>query len=305
MSALEIIDYYDYVECIQDNNLTKPALVRKIREKFGGLNAAIVGDRIHDIEAARETDSLSVGVLFGYGGKEPEQADLTINSFDELLSIFDRRRPIFEKIAGEIERSKPASRPFVIGISGIDCSGKTAFAAALEQYLKSKDYQTQLINLDDFHNPREIRYAGDDQADSYFNRSFDIRTMVQNLLMPLREKGKYSVNLKLLDLPADKHEITRKYSFNRQTIVLFEGVFLFRKELAPYIDYKIFLDIPFNDSKERAAARDIPLYGDEVLKRYDIKYLPAQRKYLQEYPPQKVADMVIDNTNWEYPAING
>ena len=91
MSSLEIRDYYDYVECIEDNHTTKPELVRKIREHFGGSNAAIVGDRIHDIEAARENDCLSIGVLFGYGGKEPEQADLTINKFDDLLSIFDRK----------------------------------------------------------------------------------------------------------------------------------------------------------------------------------------------------------------------
>jgi len=90
MSTLGIREYYDYVECIQDNNLTKPELVRKIREHFGGLTAAIVGDRIHDIEAARENNCLSIGVLFGYGDKEPEQADITINKFDDLLSIFNR-----------------------------------------------------------------------------------------------------------------------------------------------------------------------------------------------------------------------
>jgi HAD superfamily hydrolase (TIGR01549 family) len=94
ISALNIRDYFDYTECIFENSVTKPELVRKIREKFGGLTAAVVGDRCHDIEAARDTGSLSVGVLFGYGGEEPEQADININSFEELLSIFDRRRPI-------------------------------------------------------------------------------------------------------------------------------------------------------------------------------------------------------------------
>jgi adenosylhomocysteine nucleosidase len=65
MSSLQIRDYYDYIECIQDNNLTKPQLVRKIRERFGGLTAAVVGDRVHDIEAARENNSLSIGAA-GY-----------------------------------------------------------------------------------------------------------------------------------------------------------------------------------------------------------------------------------------------
>ena len=91
MSTLNIREYFDYIECIEDNNLTKPALVNKIKQKFGGLMAAVVGDRSHDIEAARETDSLSVGVLFGYGGEEPRQADITINKFDDLLTIFDRK----------------------------------------------------------------------------------------------------------------------------------------------------------------------------------------------------------------------
>jgi uridine kinase len=299
MSTLGLRDYYDYIECVQDNNLTKPELVRKIREHFGGLTAAIVGDRLHDIEAARANDCLSIGVLFGYGESEPEAADLTINKFKDLLSIFDRRLPIFEKIAGEIKLKKPADRPFVVGISGIDGSGKTVFAAALEKYLNLKDFQTRLISLDDFHNPQEIRYAGENQAENYLNRSFDIKTIVQKLLLPIREKGEYSVNLKLLDLQTDKYEITRKYSFNHQTIVIFEGVFLFRKELAPYIDYKIFLNIPPELSKKRAKMRD----PEANLQKYDTKYLPAQRKYLREYPPRKVSDMVIDNRDWERPVI--
>ena len=133
MSTLDIREYFDYIECIQDNGLTKPELVRKIREKFGGLTAAVVGDRIHDIEAARETDSLSIGVLFGYGGEEPEKADITINRFDELLSIFDRRLPIFEEILNEAIRRKHKDRAFVIGINGIDGAGKTKFAESLEK----------------------------------------------------------------------------------------------------------------------------------------------------------------------------
>jgi phosphoglycolate phosphatase len=91
MESLELRKYYDYIECIQDNDLTKPELVRKIRAYFGGLAAAVVGDRIQDIEAARANDCLSVGVLFGYGDDEPRQADIAISSFHELLTIFDRQ----------------------------------------------------------------------------------------------------------------------------------------------------------------------------------------------------------------------
>ena len=93
ISSLQIRDYFDYAECVDENNTTKPELVSKIKDVFHSTAAAVVGDRIHDIEAARETDSLSIGVLFGYGGEEPEQADITIRQFGELLDIFDNILP--------------------------------------------------------------------------------------------------------------------------------------------------------------------------------------------------------------------
>jgi HAD superfamily hydrolase (TIGR01549 family) len=299
MSTLDIREYFDYVECIQDNGLAKPELVRKIREKFGGLTAAVVGDRVHDVEAARETNSLSIGVLFGYGGDEPEKADITINRFDELLSIFDRRLPIFEGILNEATRRKHQDRAFVIGINGIDGAGKTKFAESLEKFLISRGHETQSIHLDDFHNPRAIRYASENQIENYYNRSFNISLIMEKLLAPLHQKSTFSTRLTLLDWRTDKYDIEREFSFTQNTIVIFEGVFLFRKELSPYIDYKIFLDIPFKESLKRAAARD----SEDILNKYESKYLPAQAKYLEEYPPLKVADMVIDNTDCEYPQI--
>jgi HAD superfamily hydrolase (TIGR01549 family) len=299
MSTLGMEDYFDYIECIQDNNLTKPELVRKIRAKFGGLTTAIVGDRVHDIEAARETGSLSIGALYGYGDDEPKQADLAINKFDDLLSIFDRRLPIFEKILKETREKKPKDKAFVIGVNGIDGAGKTQFAEALEVFLKTQGELTQSIHLDDFHNPKAIRYAGSDQADNYYNRSFNTGLIIDKLLAPIQKKQSISLKLKTLDLQTDKFENERKYIIKPSTIIIFEGVFLFRKELAPYIELKIFLDIPFEECRKRASARDT----EEIVDRYDAKYLPAQRKYLSEYPPAKAADIVIDNTNWDYPMI--
>jgi uridine kinase len=105
----------------------------------------------------------------------------------------------------------------------------------------------------------------------------------------------------LLNLNTDKYEIEKDYAITEDTVVIFEGVFLFRKELLRYLEYKVFLDITFDEAKNRAITRDVPTYGEEILSRYDFKYLPAQRRYLEEYPPLQLADMIIDNCNWEYP----
>ncbi|MHB8105579.1 MAG: nucleoside/nucleotide kinase family protein, partial [Dehalococcoidales bacterium] len=114
-----------------------------------------------------------------------------------------------------------------------------------------------------------------------------------------KKKKPISLKLTTLNWETDKYENDRVYNINQDTIVIFEGVFLFREELAPYIDYKVFLDISLEESKRRAIIRDTTA----DLKKYDEKYLPAQKKYLAEYPPLKIDNIVIDNANWEYPVI--
>jgi uridine kinase len=296
MSSLSLRDYYDYVECIEDNHLTKNELAKKIKEHFG-VEAAIVGDRCHDIEAARENDCLAIGALYGYGEKEPEAADLTIKTFADLLTIFDRKLPIFEKIANDIQRQKQKDRALVVGVNGIDCSGKTTFAKALEGYLKTKGHPTQIIAIDDFLNPKTIRYSGSNPADNYYNKSFNTKKLIEKLLKPISEKINVAARLKSVDPKTDKYNVLKRYIINADTIVILEGVFIYKKDTAPYIDYKIYLDVPFGECLNRAIARD----SAEIYTRYDAKYLPAQDKYIKECAPASQSDLVIDNANPEYP----
>jgi phosphoglycolate phosphatase len=298
LSSQSIRNTYDYAECIQDNGLTKNQLAGKIK-KFFGLESAIVGDRKHDIEAAQENGCLSIGALYGYGDKEPEAADLTIKKFSDLLDIFDRRLPIYEQIQRAVIEKKRKDKPFIIGVNGIDCSGKTVFARGLDSFLKNRRLPTQFIGMDDFHKPREVRYAGKDQAENYFNNSFNINLLAGKLLKPAKQSGRVSAKLTLLDVETDKANVERQYTVTPDTVIIVEGVFLFRKELAPYLDYKIYLDIPFEESKRRAIIRD----PAATILKYDTKYLPAQQKYIQEYSPASMADMVIDNTDWHRPFI--
>jgi phosphoglycolate phosphatase-like HAD superfamily hydrolase/uridine kinase len=297
IDALEVREYFDYTKCIGENNLTKSELAGKIRNKFGNPGTAIVGDRIHDLETARNNDSVSIGSLYGYGGKEPEQADITIKEFRELMDIFDRKIPIFERILQDIISQKQPDRPFVIGITGTDASGKTLFTNGLSQLLSGKDYPVEIIHVDDFHNPKSIRYSGENDAENYFHLSFNIDRIIKELLIPACEKGSLSTELTVLDLETDSFRYKRSYSVSPDTVILIEGVFLFRKELSPLIDYYVHLDISFEECLKRGLAR----HGEE--ERYLTKYIPAQKKYLAEYPPSEHADIIIDNSNWEYPKI--
>lgn len=40
-----------------------------------------------------------------------------------------------------------------------------------------------------------------------------------------------------------------------------------------------------------------------MMQKYQSKYLSAQRTYLEEYPSERNADVIIDNNDWENPIV--
>jgi uridine kinase len=86
-------------------------------------------------------------------------------------------------------------------------------------------------------------------------------------------------------------------------VLIVEGTLLFRRPVDEYLDYRIYLDIPFDEVVRRAQVRDVPRFGAEVLKKYSVKYIPAQQQYLESVRPAVIADMVIDNSDIQRPAV--
>ena len=68
----------------------KTWMVNSIIKKMNSEHFAVVGDRYHDIEAAKNNGGIAVGCSYGFGRKEVEKADILISSFEELLSIFHK-----------------------------------------------------------------------------------------------------------------------------------------------------------------------------------------------------------------------
>ncbi len=51
------------------------------------------------------------------------------------------------------------THPIRVGVSGITASGKTTFANELAEEIKKRGLPVTRASIDDFHNPRLIRYA--------------------------------------------------------------------------------------------------------------------------------------------------
>jgi len=209
---------------------------------------------------------------------------------------------VLDRIERDIVECKP-QRAFVIGVNGVDTSGKTIFTTSLAEHFKERGRPVQMIGLDDFHHPRARREEGIDPIEAYTANAFDLKRLVAELLAPARRGEHIRRTLKLLNIVTDEYSVRKMFTIDKETIVLLEGVLLFRPPLDEFFDYRIFLDIPFEEVLRRAARRDVPLYGAEFLEKYRQKYIPVQQRYFRNHDPINKSDLIIDNTDFNRPEI--
>ena len=75
----------------QIESLNKSDLVQSIIQKYGITNAAVVGDRLSDINAAKDNGLIAIGCNFDFAQEdELAQADLVIDGLIELKTILTR-----------------------------------------------------------------------------------------------------------------------------------------------------------------------------------------------------------------------
>lgn len=196
--------------------------------------------------------------------------------------------------------------PLLVGIDGIDASGKTIFGNSLASRLHESGRQIIRASIDGFHFSRSVRYQrGKNSPEGYYFDSFDYTTFRSALLDPLLNNGSRTVRTHMFDYLLDAPDETPLQKVEENSILVMDGIFLFRPQLVKYWNIKIFLDISFDVSMERGAKRDtgyIPSF-EEAIERYQKRYLPAQKIYLHEAQPKKIADIVIDNNDVDDPKL--
>lgn len=188
-----------------------------------------------------------------------------------------------------------------VAIDGVDGAGKTVFADELGDRL-GRFRPVIRASVDSFHNPRDVRYRqGRASPIGYYRDSYDYGRLSEALLEPLRPGGigryRRAVFNHALDAPVDEPvEVA-----DAGAVLVLDGIFLHRPELADAWEYSIFLTVPFEISVARCAARDgtSPDPADPSNKRY----VEGQRFYLAESSPQERASAVIDNSDFDAPRI--
>lgn len=260
-------------------------------------NSIVIGDTIFDIESATLNTIPSIAVTYGYGRTSDFQAaDFIADNTHEIIGIINQVAIFYQITEQTIKKGKR-----IIGINGVDTSGKTSFTDNYSKFLNSINIKNSILHMDDFHNPSELRYRGDNEIDAYYDNAFNYTQVMNEVLKPLKENGCFNTKVTCLNLDTDTYENVMEYDIDKDTVLLIEGVLLFRKPILEYLDSTIFLHINFDEVLKRAEIRDVPKYGKEFLQKYIDKYIPIQKRYLSEDKPCEICDFIIDNNDYRNP----
>jgi len=211
------------------------------------------------------------------------------------------RKDILKAVAHRLAAIK-LPHPLRVGIDGVSASGKTVLADELAVVLQKMNREVIRTGIDGFHNPPEIRHRqGVMSVEGYLEDSFDYAAVRKCVLDPLGPEGKLNYLPEIHDHALGTTKQSDPVVASPDAILLFEGVMLFREELANAFDYKILVDTSFEVALERAKTRDLNHFGSMqiLMDKYTHRFIPGQKRYLEECRPEEMADMIVGNEDTE------
>ncbi|MGM0854056.1 MAG: hypothetical protein ACQEWI_15850 [Bacillota bacterium] len=194
--------------------------------------------------------------------------------------------------------------PVRVGVSGITAAGKSTLANELAEELLCRKKKVIRTSIDNFHNPRDIRYRkGKESAIGYYEDAHDYESFKQRLLIPLGPNGNLHYQTISLDLAKDEYVNPEIKVASKDMILIVDGTFLFKQDLCNFYDFKIFVNTDFELARKRGAKREVRAFGsyEEAEKLFIKRYLAASKLYLEQHSPQLNADVVIRNNDLTNP----
>ncbi|MGH0927456.1 hypothetical protein [Bacillus pacificus] len=198
------------------------------------------------------------------------------------------------------------THPTRVGVSGITASGKTTFANELAEEIKKRGLPVTRASIDDFHNPRLIRYVqGKESAKGYYEDAHDYTAFKERLLKPLGPNGNLQYETISHNLITDIPVYNTPIFAQPNMVLIVDGTFLLKKDVAHLFDYKIFVDTNFEIARKRGAKRETEAFGsyEEAEKMFLNRYHAACKMYIDEHNPKDCVDVVFRNSDLANPEV--
>ena len=216
------------------------------------------------------------------------------------------RAAVIAQLADLILRAH-CPHPLRVAIDGVDAAGKTMLADELAAPLRQSGRQVIRASVDGFHNPRAVRrQRGEFSPEGFYLDSYNYAALKDSLLLPLGPGGDRRYRTACFDLAQDCPMEAAPQTAPVDAILLLDGIFLLRPELAGLWDFSIFVQASFAVTLQRALLRDRDLIGsaEAVEEKYHRRYIPGQEIYLAQAQPERAADVVFINDDPDHPVLN-
>ena len=210
---------------------------------------------------------------------------------------------LLTRLAAAIAKLHP-DRRIRVAVDGVDGAGKTTLADALAPVVAAQGRPVIRASVDNFHNPRNLRYArGRYSPDGFYLDSYDYDAFQRLLLGPLSSDGSGHYVAKKFDLDNDRPFDLDPQQAAPAAALIVDGIFLHRPELRSCWDLSILLKVDFDVSLPRGAARGPNFDAIDPKSPPHQRYVGGQRRYFAECMPEQQADIVIDYNDLQKPII--
>lgn len=193
-----------------------------------------------------------------------------------------------------------------VAVDGLTAAGKTSFGHELAVVLADEGQVVLRASLDDFKRPWSEAHLYDRlTAEGYYRNAFDIDAIHQRLLGPAGPGGSGEVTLCSIDPITQIDHSSTTVAMPDDGVLIVDGMFALRPELVEHWDLRIGLSIDPELSIRRGVDRDATAEGgrEQAEALHRERYLAADMIYIAEVDPRARADVVIDNSDFNSPAL--
>jgi uridine kinase len=207
------------------------------------------------------------------------------------------KRALESTVESIVERRKNGDRrqSLVVGVSGIDASGKGYITQQIIERLLACRLRTVPLHGDEWLNLPHQRFSRVRPAHHFYEHALRLDDMFQELVLPLKRQRSHRGIMHVVEETATAYR-EEEFAFEDVDIILVECIFLFKRRVRPHIDLALWIDCSFETALKRAIRRGQEgLSEAETIRAYETIYFPAQRVHFRKDRPRETADFILFN----------
>jgi len=195
-----------------------------------------------------------------------------------------------------------AIRPDERVLFALDGVGKSHLAGELVERSTAEERRPIAnVSIDGFHRPRRERLAAGTGPEGFYRGSYRYDAFLENVVRPFRDGD--PIRPAVWDVARDEPVEVSSVEIPSRAIMLIDGIFLQRPELADVWDAVVWVDAPFEITVPRGNARFPGRDDVDPESPANQRYVGGQRLYFEEVRPAQRATWVWDNSELERPTV--